>query len=430
MIKPVPAVITTFQYYQAGYSLMNLVRSQLRQLYRAGYETNLVVGTNFGDEAANEYKEATVHQILPVGHLEDYRTDKLEDKHIDLVSDSAQALIKFIDDTGTNIMLTHDIVFLGWHWPYALAVQEVSRERPDVKWLHWIHSVPTGFNPIWNISRYGPNHKLVFPNTTDALRVGEQFQGKIEDVVPIHHVKDIREFAHFSDATNRFIDEYDLMSADVIQIYPASVDRLHAKGVEYLIRVFGAMKTFFHKNVRLVICNQWCNVDKHRETVEQTIQTGKKYGLKPDKELIFSSRFEVDRSPNWEVGLPEKMVAELMMLGNLFMFPTREESFGLVLPEASLMGGCLVVANASLDMMREITGNNAGMYWDFGSFYRDYHNDDQDAYFRGIAQIILGKLQSESAVRLKTFMRQRYNLDYIFNHELEPAMMAMLNEGR
>jgi glycosyltransferase involved in cell wall biosynthesis len=429
MIKPVPAVITTFQYYAAGYSLMNLVRSQLRQLYRAGYETHFVTGTNFGDEAIKEYKEATVHQILPVGHLTDYRTDQLEDQHVDLVSDSAQALIKFIDDTGVNLMLTHDIVFLGWHWPYALAVQEASRERPDVKWLHWIHSVPTGFNPIWDINRYGPNHKLVFPNQTDALRVGEQFRGKIEHVVPIHHVKDIREFAQFSEASCRFIDEYDLMSADVIQIYPASVDRLHAKGVDYLIRVFGAMKTFFHKNVRLVICNQWCNVDKHRETVEKTIQTGKKYGLKPDKDLIFSSRFEVDRDPNWEVGLPEKMVAELMMLGNLFMFPTREESFGLVLPEASLMGGALIVSNASLDMMREITGGNS-LAWDFGSFYRDYHNDDQDAYFKGIAQIILGKMQSESAIRHKTFMRQKYNLDYIFKHELEPAMMAMLNEAR
>lgn len=426
MNKPVVGIMTTFQYYAAGYSLMNLVLSQIRMLYRAGYEPQFITCSNF-DTAEEHYGEATIHRILPVGALDDYRTDVLnEEKHGKLVEESAEALIKFIDDTGVNVMLTHDIIFLGWHYPYALAVRKAADERRHVKWMHWIHSVPSGFNPIWDIRKYGPNHKLVFPNATDALRVAEQFRGRIEDVVPIHHPKDIREFAEFSDATCRFIDEYNMMSADVIQIYPASVDRLHAKGVEWLMRTFAAMKKSFHKKVRLVICNQWCNVDKHRKTVESQLEFGKQLGLKPDEELIFTSRFEV---PNWEVGLPAKMVSELMMLGNLFMFPTREESFGLVLPEASLMGGSLVVANASLDMMREITGNNA-LFWDFGSFHRDWNLEDPDEFFKAIAQIILGKLQSESAVRLKTHFRQRFNIDSIMRLELEPAMMALLNEAR
>ena len=359
---------------------MNLVMSQIRQLRRGGYEPNFLVCENFGD-AEKEYKEATVHKIIPVGHLEDYRKADLDEKHQELVDKTSEALIKIIDELGINLMLTHDVVFLGWHYPYALAVQKVSRERPDVKWMHWIHSIPSGMNPIWDIRKYGKNHKLVFPNKTEALRVAEQFRGVIEDVVPIHHVKDIREFAEFSEPTNRFIDEYGLMDADVIQIYPASVDRLEAKGIDKLMMVFGAMKTYFGKKVRLVICNQWCNVDKHRDSVEAALKRGENHGLIAQEDLIFTSRFEV---PTWELGLPSKMVSELMMLGNLFMFPTREESFGLVLPEAALMGGCLVVANASLDMMREVTGNNA-LFWDFGSFYRDYHNDDESAYFRAIA---------------------------------------------
>ena len=426
MIKPVVGIMTTFQYYAAGYSLMNIILSQGRMLRRAGIEPNLIVCDNFKD-ADKHYKEATIYPILPHGHLTDYRTDKLEEQHQVIVDGTRDAMVKFIDDTGANIILTHDVVFLGWHWPFALGVIEASKLRAHVKWMHWIHSVPSGNNPIWNINRYGPNHKLVFPNRTDALRVGEQFQGRIEDVIPIHHPKDIREFAEFSEPTCRFIDEYDLMSADVIQIYPASVDRLHAKGIEYLLRTFGAMKRFFNKQVRLVICNQWCNVDKHRKTVESYVAQGQEMGLEPDKDLIWTSRFEV---PTWELGLPAKMVAELMMLGNLFMFPTREESFGLVLPEASLMGGALVVANASLDMMREVTGHSAGMYWDFGSFHRDWDCDNPEEYFRGVAQIILGKMKSESAVRLKTHFRQRLNIDSIFKHELEPAMMALLNEGK
>jgi glycosyltransferase involved in cell wall biosynthesis len=428
MKTPKIAIFTTFTYHAAGYSLVNLVRSQVRMLHRAGYEAHLILADNYPEKDDHNYKEATLHKIIPHGHLEDYREAKLQEKHQPLVDGTKDALIKLIDDLDINIILSHDVVFLGWHYPYALAVKEVSKERPFVKWMHWIHSVPSGFNPIWDIRQYGSAHKLVYPNRTDALRVGEQFQGRIEDVICIHHTKDLREFARFDDATNRFIDEYDLMSADIIQIYPASVDRLHAKGIEWLMRAFAAMKNNFHKSVRLVICNQWCTIDKHRKTVEEYLTLGETLGLKKDKDLIFTSRFEVDSKPNWEVGIPERMVSELMMLGNLFMFPTREESFGLVLPEASLMSGCLVICNASLDMMREVSGN-IGIHWDFGSFHRDWTCEDKDAFFKGVAQIIIGKMMSESGIRMKTHFRQHFNMDYIMRTQLEPAMMSLINES-
>ena len=66
MTKPVVAVMTTFQYYAAGYSLMNLVLSQVRMLYRSGYEPKMITCSNF-DTAGEHYKEAEIHKILPVG---------------------------------------------------------------------------------------------------------------------------------------------------------------------------------------------------------------------------------------------------------------------------------------------------------------------------------------------------------------------------
>jgi hypothetical protein len=258
--------------------------------------------------------------------------------------------------------------------------------------------------------------------------VAEQFQGRIEDVICVHHPKDLREFARFDDATNRLIDHYDLMSADIIQIYPASSDRLEAKGIEWLIRTFGALKLHFHKRVRLVICNQWCNVKKWRAEVENWLKMGDEMGLKRDVELIFTSRFEVDSKPNWEVGLPERMVSELFMLGNLFMYPTREESFGLILPEAVLMGNCLVILNGSLDMMREISGNLAPLYWDFGSFHRDWTCENKDQFFKDVASIIIGKMRSESSIRISTHFRQNFNIDHIYKTQLGPAMYSLLNE--
>jgi hypothetical protein len=430
MIHPVVGVFTTFTYYAAGYSLTNLIRSQIRQLTRGGYPPHLMVCDSFA-EADQYFKEATIHKVIPVGQLDvPYKKPELVEKHKKLADNAERALLKMIDDHDLNLIFTHDIIFLNTHYPYAVAVERVSKKRPHVKWMHWIHSCPSGLNPIWQFKRYGPGHKIIFPNRTDALRVAEQFRTDIDDVWPIHHVKDIREFAEFSGPTNNFIDQYDLMNADIIQIYPASVDRLVAKGLDFLLKTFGAMRKTFKREVRLVICNQWCNVDKHRKTVEQYLEKGKKAGLRPDKDFIFSSRFE---APKWELGLPSKMVAELMMLGNLFMFPTHHESFGLVLPEASLMGGALVVANGSLDMMREITGNNA-LFWDYGSWHRDMQfqkpGEQPDRYWMGVARVIIGKMQNDMSIRARTHMRKSFNLDAIWNNELHPAMLALLNEAK
>lgn len=429
MSKPNVAIMTSFTYHAAGYSLVNIIRSHIRMLHRAHYNPHLLLCTGYPEGDVHEYKEAAVHRIVPQGHLNKEYTDlKLTDEHVKLKDDTVEAMVEFIDEYDINVIFTHDLIFLKAHWPYGSAIQEISKLRPMVKWMHWIHSVPSGMEPIWDINRYGPAHRIVFPNRTDSLRVAEQFRGWQEQVLPIHHVKDIREFASFSSATCDFIDEYDLMSADVIQIYPASVDRIEAKGLRYVMRVFAAFKTVLRKSVRLVVCNQWCNIDAHRKTVQGYLDLGQKWGLTPDKDLIFTSRFQVDRKPNWEVGIPEKMVSELMLLGNLFFFATNHESFGLVLPEASLMGGALVVSNGNLDMMREITGNN-GLFWPLPSNTVDWKADNEKKHFTEVAKVIMHRLETEMGIKMKTHFRQRFNMDFIWRTQLEPAMLALINEA-
>ena len=194
------------------------------------------------------------------------------------------------------------------------------------------------------------------------------------------------------------------------------------------MRVFSAFKNVLRKSVRLVVCNQWCTIDAHRKTVQQYLDLGQKWGLTPDKDLIFTSRFQVDRDPNWELGIPEKMVSELMLLGNLFFFATNHESFGLVLPEASLMGGALVVSNGNLDMMREITGNN-GLFWPLPSNTVDWKADNEKKHFTEVAKVIMHRLETEMGIKMKTHFRQRFNMDYIWRTQLEPAMLALINEA-
>jgi len=109
-----------------------------------------------------------------------------------------------------------------------------------------------------------------------------------------------------------------------------------------------------------------------------------------------------------------------MMLQNLFIFPTREESFGLVVPEAGMLG-CLMVLNKSLQMQFEVSGYTALMA-DFGSFHQAFVPENEAEYLEEIARVIVGKFNAETALISKTFYRRRYNMDAVYRKDYAPAL--------
>jgi len=281
--------------------------------------------------------------------------------------------------------------------------------------------VPNGNRVTWKV--IAKNHKLIYPNMTDALHCAEQFKGNLDDVRVIHHIKDIRVFGNLSDLTKRMCGKFDLLDADIMQTYPMGSDRFKAKGLHHVIKIFEHFKKM-GKVVRLVICNQWGNVVSYRQ---QCLAIQKKSSL-DEKELVFVSQFDQYTDPKtnelrgkWELGVPARVVRELQMLSNLFIFPTREESFGLVLPEAAVMGGSLLVLNKSLDMMKEVSGLNA-LFWPFGSFDNTHKMEDPNFYYGEIAKVIVGKMNLELGIRAKTFMKKTYNADAIYLNEIEPLL--------
>ncbi|GAF75188.1 unnamed protein product, partial [marine sediment metagenome] len=360
-------------------------------------------------------------------HLKDWSSEnEMTPESRGTKDDCAEVLQREL--VGTDVVFTHDFVFTGWFLPYGLACKKASRRLPDVRWLHWIHSVPSVNRDWWRINDYGPFHKLVFPNETDKMRVAEQFQGQSEDVRIIPHIKDLRSWFDFHPDTREFINEYPaVMEADVVQIYPASTDRLEAKRVREVAVVMKRLKDL-KLSVCLVIANQWATGTQRKEDVNHYYDLAKKEGLEIHKEFIFTSEWapsEEAAQPDWsyETGIPRHMVRELLQCSNLFVFPTREESFGLVLPEAALSGGVLCVLNKSLTMMREISGNRA-LYFDFGSYHAFINVDSQDPdkYLRDIALIIRGRMEQNESVRTKTFMRQQYNYDNLYNKYYAPII--------
>jgi len=303
--------------------------------------------------------------------------------------------------------------------------------------------MPSANSDWWRIKQYGENHKLVFPNYTDRTQVAEQYQGVIDDVRVIPHIKDIRTWFDFHPDTCRFIDKYPaVLSADVVELLPASVDRLESKRVREVCKIMSAIKKQ-GRSVCLVIANQWATETQQKQDVDAYRMQAVRDGLIDQEELIFTSDFE---SPKFDVGIPQRMIRELFLCSNLFIFPTREESFGLVVPEAAL-SGCFLVLNRSLQMQREVSGNealflcflvlnrslqmqrevsgNEALFFDFGSCHQVHQIDNPDRYFDQIGFIIAGRMKENESIKTRTFARQTYNMDNLYNKHYMPTMEAM-----
>lgn len=410
------AILTTFQEFLPGYSLTGIVKDQARMLAEYGHDVHLFVNEQYKGEKFSD--EVTLEKKIPFSHLVDYHSEKeISEHHKEIVQIATNMFIEELSKD-YEAVFTHDFVFTGWNLPYGLACIEASKKLDKVRWLHWVHSVPSAGYDWWNIDKFGKKHKIIYPNSTDRLRVAEQYKGTMDDVRVIPHIKDFRTWGNFHQETIDFLRDYpDVMQADILQIYPSSVDRLKAKRLREVILIFSKLKKMGFK-VCLVVANQWATGRQQKEDINEYRKIAVRNGLQPWQEIIFTSDWQ---NGKYDVGIPGYMVEELFRLSNLFIFPTREESFGLVMPEAALSGGCLMVLNKSLQMQIEVSGYNA-LYFDFGSFHCHVQHENEDKLFTDIAHIVVGRMIENEAVQLKTFCRKKYNWDNLYKNYYAPIL--------
>lgn len=425
------AILTNFMDFNPGYSLTGIVKDQVVMLLRQGHKVNLFVNSKYNKGSGDPVSEEEIVKLggdlknyqmvdkIPFQNLTDYRSiTNLSSEDKNIINNTKMVLVEELKDT--DFVFTHDFVFTGWFLIYGQGCRLASPQLKNVRgWFHWIHSMPSANFDWWRIRQYGEKHKLVYPNYTDRTQVAEQYQGVVDDVRVIPHIKDIRTWFDFHPDTCRFIDKYPgVLSADIVQLLPASVDRLASKRVEEVCKIMAGIKGQ-GRSVCLIIADQWATGRQQKEDVDKYRMQAVRDGLIDQQELIFTSDFE---SPKFDVGIHQKMIRDLFLCSNLFIFPTREESFGLVVPEAAL-SGCFLVLNRSLQMQREISGNEA-LFFDFGSCHTE-HNIPSERYWNDIGFIIAGRMKENESIKTATFARQTYNMDSLYNKHYMPVMGAM-----
>lgn len=411
------AILTNFHEFLPGYSLTSIVKTQMKMLVKYQHDVHLYTSEQWN--GPTEIPGVTIHPVIPFAHLKDLRDPKdLPQDLIECRQETAQILTSELQDV--EMAFTHDWVFQGWNMPYGLGVSDACKSGalPRTKWLHWIHSTPTTQTIWWDMSLYGGKHRLVFPAMAERTRVAEMYKSNIESVRIIPHIVDLRELFEFEEDTCEFIDAYPtIQSAGVVQVYPCSVDRLEAKRLHVVINIFAELKKM-GVTVCLVVATQWATGKKQKEIVNTYKELAISVGLAVNRDIIFTSDF---KDLKYGLGVPRLMLAQLQMYSNLFIFPTREESFGLVMPEAVLASGCLPVINTSLDVLQEIVGYQT-FGFEFGSSNRNINITDPNKYHKDIATLILGRMLQSESIKTKTRLRTCFNYDAIYNMYYAPIM--------
>lgn len=395
-------IFTTFYNFDKAYSLVSVVHDQLVAHVRRGYKPVLFVLESFNADV--EIPDGVeVRKIVPQITLEPYQGLNVPEHVEQDVARVVEALKKHASDI--DVMIAHDIVFIDTYLPYNLALRKA--ELP-CKYLHWIHSAPSPRQTLDNnlhANRYTlpPNSKLVYLNNDKTIALAEMYGTWARNVRVVHNSRDPRTFWGLDPFVNTLIDKYDLLSCDIISIYPLSTPRMiSGKQLHVVIKIHEHLRKLGYKT-KLIVPNAHANGEKEKEEI-------KKWSS-PD--VIFTSL----EGEKYEHGVTSKVVSDLFRLSNVFIFPSISENCSLVLLEAMLSGNLLVL-NRDCSGLQEFGGANA-LYFKFGNLDMGILNEEdalkRDDYFRDIALIIKSEFEINKPLQAKRKALQNYNYDAIFD---------------
>lgn len=417
--------LTNFSTYLKSFSPIIVVQEQLKMLTRAGYTPVLLACEGWEAPEDSIYAQVETKLLFNANsHSPDDKFDSI-DELVDLLH--RQLKDELPEECS---VITHDLIFLPDYTVLNIAARKLARERPGIKWLHWVHSATGPGTLAQERSMYGenyantlnekfPNSILCYPNSHDIPRVARNFQFEEFEVVEVPHSTDPTEGMH--PLVQRLYDQCKLGEKEVLIVAPARLDR--GKGLHNSIKVIsGCIKE--NLSAHLIICDfQSTGGDKltYREEMKKLAKE-----LSVEDNITFLSEFD-DMA---HMDVPHEVILDLFALSNVFLLPSRSETYSLVAQEAMLKGN-LCILNYDFPAFRQIYGKNA-IYRQFDGAEialdgfdgkTDTKHSDEDAYYRQRFAIPLkGWIQNDKVLAGKTHVRTKRNPDYIFKNYIQPLL--------
>lgn len=408
-------LFTTFFEATSGYSLIAVAGTQLQALIDHGYDPAVLVQTNFTEpEPPSLWRDdqLDLRRVIPFLHLTSQVSDDFEERTTSILAALREGL------ADVDVCITHDIILQDWYKEHNVAMRRYAKERPDLLWLHWIHSCPTpsGKTAYPENCRYTPPPGyIVYPNASDVSLPCQTYglsgmEWRVK-VTRFGHSIDPLALWPYDKLTKELVNKSGLLDGEVSAIYPVRLDR--GKQPEKIVRLMAGVKRAGYEPRLLVV--DWQSTGARFQTyIDELLALAEELGI--GGKVSFTSRLD-DRCSQ---GVPRHIVTELFDLTNVYVHPSMVETYSLVVHEA-LLRGCLCVLNHDFPAMRELFGDTA-IYMDFGSdrAHRTYQPDEQ-TFWNDEALRLIAELKQNRAAMAKAKARREWNPTALWR-EFEPLL--------
>lgn len=416
-------ILTNFSTYLRSFSPIIVVGEQLKMLTRAGYSPVLVVCDGW------EAPEDSIFSQVETKFIANANSHDANDK-IDFIEESVDLLYQQLKETLPEecVVITHDLIFLPDYTVLNLAARRLAKERLKTNWLHWVHSATGPGTLAKERAMYGEvyantlnekfaNSIICYPNSHDIPRVARNFGYEEYEVIEVPHSTDPTEGLH--PLVQRLYDDKKLGDVEVLIVAPMRLDR--GKAPQMIVRTVAACES-----AHVIFCDFQSTGGDKVTLREECKELAKELGA--EDKVTFLSEF--DDMCHMEVS--HDIILDLFTLSNVFLLPSRSETYSLVAQEAMLKGN-LCILNYDFPAFRQIYGKKAlyrqfdgaeiGMDGFDGKI--DTTHSDVNAYFQDRFAIPLkGWIQNDKVLAGKTWVRTKRNPDFIFREYVQPLIMS------
>jgi glycosyltransferase involved in cell wall biosynthesis len=246
-----------------------------------------------------------------------------------------------------NVVLSHDLIYQPNMWKQHVAARRLAAERPDLRWLHWVHSATNlnaanrtgGFRR--ELSGPFPNSKIVAFHAEEINRKGSMYGYERDQVLVIPNSIDFT--ADFHPAARQLVESANLMKADLILIYPCRLDS--GKQPHILIEIGAALREAGY-DTRVVFC------DFHSKDGDKAAYRDRLKQKGGDFTYFTSDLEGEENGAPYSYCIPHQAVMDLMRLADFLVHPSMSESGPLTIPEA-MFARCGLVLNFDLPVFRQ-----------------------------------------------------------------------------
>jgi len=405
------AILTDFVGHDPAYSLCGVVANQVKMLVANGYKPKLIVRSDWNVE---EYYPGAEGLSVNPGEIGSNVVNITEKSREEIESLAGQLRLAL---DGIDVVLTHDLIYQPNMWKYHVAGRFISTVRPDLKWIHWVHS-STDLGTVSKMGKFRdkcqetfPNSRLVAMHPEEINRKGSLYGYERDQIVIIPNPVDLTEDYH--SISKQVVNRMQLHARDVIAVYPARLDR--GKQVHMVIEIFEKLR---HQGWDAVVVV----IDFHSTAGDKA-----KY-----REEMLSGRqdwvFFTSNLPEGSYHIPHKAVMDLFEYGDYLVHPSRSESDPLTLPEA-MWKRCGLMLNFDLPVFRQYDGR--ALFGKFSSAI-DVHTSmpgdtttsygDRGEYMGEMASKIAYEMQNNPVLYNHAAVRKDRSLEAVARKHLIPAI--------